>query len=76
VHARSASSADAVRRDRLFYASAEAFARRWYGALGWTIIRIGSLLAAARRSVVGPAGSRQRNRRAFALYLRGPARAV
>ena len=53
-------------------ASAELFARRWYGRLGWLVIRAGSLVAAARRSVVGPRDRRRTNRRTFALYVRGP----
>jgi GT2 family glycosyltransferase len=77
THVGGASSTDlATRRDQLFYASAELFARRWYGTVGWTLIRVGSLLAALRRSLFGPQHARERNRRAFRLYLRGPARST
>jgi GT2 family glycosyltransferase len=76
THEGAASSADAVRRDELFHASAETFARRWYGPSGWFVMRVGSLVAAARRSVIGSAATKQRNRRAFRLYLRGPGRTV
>jgi GT2 family glycosyltransferase len=71
THAGAASSADAAERDRLFYASAETFGRRWYGRIGWMTMRLGSLLAAGRRSVIGSADSKARNRRAFGQYLRG-----
>jgi GT2 family glycosyltransferase len=76
THEGAASSSDARRRDELFYASAETFARRWYGSVGWTVIRLGALLAAARRSLVGSPAARARNRYVVQLYLRGPGRAV
>jgi GT2 family glycosyltransferase len=75
-HIGAASSTDRERRDRLFYASAETFARRWYGAAGWAVMRAGSIVGAARRCLLGPREARERNRRVLALYLRGPARAT
>jgi GT2 family glycosyltransferase len=71
-HAGAASSADDAVRNALFHASGEKFARRWYGALGWQVMRAGALLAAARRSLVGRAANRQLSRRTFLLYLRRP----
>jgi GT2 family glycosyltransferase len=71
-HVGAASSADAARRDELFHTSADLFARRWYGRLGWAVMRVGSLVAAARRSLLGSADARARNRRAVRLYLRRP----
>lgn len=73
THIGGASSGDSALRDRLFHASAEAFARRWYGSLGWAVMRLGSLVAASRRSLIGPA--KAQNRRVVGLYLRGPVRA-
>lgn len=71
-HAGAASTSDAAVREQLFHRSAEQFGRRWYGGFGWWIIRAGSLVAAARRSVAGPRERRLLNRRTFALYVRGP----
>jgi GT2 family glycosyltransferase len=72
-HVGAASTSDSVVREQLFHHSAELFGRRWYGRLGWLVIRAGSLVAAARRSVAGPRERRELNRRTFALYVRGPA---
>ena len=72
-HVGAASSADDTLRNELFHASGEKFARRWYGAVGWQLLRFGALFAAARRSFVGRPANRRLNRRTFQLYLRGPA---
>jgi GT2 family glycosyltransferase len=69
-HAGAASSSDAAVRERLFHESAELFARRWYGRAGWLAMWLGSLVAAARRSIAGPRERRRMNRRALAIYLR------
>ncbi|WP_375493126.1 glycosyltransferase family 2 protein [uncultured Jatrophihabitans sp.] len=74
THVGAASSSDPVRRERLFLASGRAFARRWYGPLGAAVMRAGSLVAAVRRSLVGSAESRARNRRLLRLQLTGPPR--
>lgn len=74
MHEGAASSADATRRDELFHASAETFGRRWYGSFGWALMRLGSVLAAARRSLFGSSAAKERNRRVMRLYLRGPGR--
>jgi GT2 family glycosyltransferase len=71
-HAGAASTSDSVLREQLFHRSAEQFGRRWYGRFGWLVIRAGSLVAAARRSIAGPRERRRLNRRTFALYVRGP----
>jgi GT2 family glycosyltransferase len=70
AHVGGASSGEATIRDGLFHASAEAFARRWHGRLGWRVMRAGSLVAAGRRSLVGSTEAKARNRRAVGLYLR------
>jgi GT2 family glycosyltransferase len=72
-HEGGASTTDSAVREQLFHRSAELFARRWYGRFGWLVMRAGSLVAAARRSVAGPPERRRLNRRTFALYVRGPA---
>jgi glycosyltransferase involved in cell wall biosynthesis len=72
-HAGAASSANDALRNELFHASGEKFARRWYGTLGWQVLRCGALFAAARRSLVGRRVHRQLNRDTFRLYLHGPA---
>lgn len=74
-HAGAASSTDRAVREQLFHASAEAFARRWYGRVGWFAMRAGALLAAVRRSLTGSADARASSRRVVRLYLRGPSRA-
>lgn len=75
THAGAASSSDPALRNLLFHASGEAFARRWYGRAGWAVMRGGSLVAAARRSIIGPRAARRLNRQTLALYWRGPIRA-
>jgi GT2 family glycosyltransferase len=75
MHAGAASSSDSALRNLIFHASGEAFARRWYGRLGWAAIRAGSLVAAARRSMTGSRAERRLNRQTFGLYWRGPIRA-
>jgi GT2 family glycosyltransferase len=74
VHVGGASSNDSQLRDRLFHASGEAFARRWYGSFGWQVVRLGSVVAAVRRSVVGSPAARRDGRRTLGIYLRGPLR--
>ncbi|MDT4914559.1 MAG: hypothetical protein QOC66_3687 [Pseudonocardiales bacterium] len=69
THVGGASSSDPALRDRLFYASAETFARRWYGRSGWAVMRLGSLAAAVRRSLIGSATTRARSRRVVRIYL-------
>lgn len=73
-HVGSASSGDPTLRDRLFHTSAAIFAHRWYGPVGSFVMRMGSLLAAGRRALIGSAESRRRNRGVARLYLRDPAR--
>lgn len=75
THVGGASSSDSDLRNRIFHASAEAFARRWYGAGGWLTMRVGSLVGALRRSMFGSPMARAENRNTLRLYLRGPARA-
>ncbi|MDT4936748.1 MAG: hypothetical protein QOG80_419 [Pseudonocardiales bacterium] len=71
THTGGASSTDPALRDRQFLASGDAFARRWYGRVARRSMRIGSVIAAARRSVFGSMESRRVNRRLLRIYLRG-----
>lgn len=75
THVGGASSNDPTVRDGLFHDSAEVFARRWYGRRGWAAMRAGSLAAAYRRSVFGPAEDRFRSRVVARRYLSGPSSA-
>lgn len=52
-HVGGASSSDTTVRDDVFQASGRLFARRWYGAFGAALMRLGSLVATARRRVSG-----------------------
>ena len=47
LHLSGGTSADPVRRELLFDASAERFARKWYGTFGWQLFRAASILAAS-----------------------------
>jgi GT2 family glycosyltransferase len=76
THVGGASSNDPATRERQFYTSGAAFADRWYGRPGALVMRLGSVVAAGRRAVLGPSGSRALNRRVLALYLRGGLRDV
>lgn len=71
AHVGGASSNDRTVRVRQFHASAAAFADRWYGWLGALMMRAGSIVAAGRRAVFGPSGSRAVNRQVLRLYLNG-----
>ena len=77
VHLSGGTSSDPVRRQLLFNASAELFARKWYGRFGWQFFRTASLLAALRRYVLSrDVESRMVQRRAIVQYWRGPVRCV
>lgn len=65
-------SEDDVKRETLFYAGQETYVRKWYGAGGWTIFRIGAGLGAAARAIVLPEPRRSEAKRRVMLYLRGP----
>jgi GT2 family glycosyltransferase len=71
THVGGASSDDATVRARHFYTSGAAFADRWYGRPNALVMRLGSMVAAGRRAILGSSGSRALNRRVLRLYLRG-----
>lgn len=75
LHVGAGTSTSSETRDRYFHGSAELFARKWYGDLGWHLFRAGSLVAALRRTLLArDAEVRATQRRVIKLYLRGPAR--
>jgi len=75
VHLGGGTSTDPVRRELLFDASAERFARKWYGPVGWQVFRAASLLAAMRRLLMARSqDARTTQRRAITHYWRGPVR--
>jgi GT2 family glycosyltransferase len=75
VHLSGGTSVDPVRRELLFDASAERFARKWYGTFGWQLFRGASILAALRRLIMTrDIEARMTQRRAIARYWRGPIR--
>ncbi len=77
VHLSGGTSADPIRRQLLFNASAELFARKWYGTFGWQVFRTASLFAALRRYTMSrDIETRMTQRRAIAHYWRGPVRCV
>ncbi len=77
VHLSGGTSVDPVRRELLFDASAERFARKWYGTFGWQLFRAASILAALRRLVMArDMETRMTQRRTIAHYWRGPVRCM
>ena len=75
VHVSGGTSVDLVRRQILFSASAELFARKWYGSFGWQIFRGASILAAFRRYIMSrDVTEGAAERRTIYLYWKGPVR--
>jgi GT2 family glycosyltransferase len=74
LHVGGASSGDPTVRETFFHASHEAFGRKWYGPVGWTVMRTAAMLAALRRGFIGPQEGRRAARRVLNLYWRGPAK--
>lgn len=74
AHEGSASSSDRLRRLRLFHASGELFGRRWYGRLGWQVMRMGNLAGAVRRGILASPEARRTGRQTAMLTAAGPLR--
>ena len=68
-HVGGGTSKDPALRERHFNRSAAAFGVKWHGRSGWAIMRLGSLVAAARRAAWGPVGHRAAARRALKHHL-------
>jgi teichuronic acid biosynthesis glycosyltransferase TuaH len=73
-HVGAATDTDSARREVRFHAGTERYIRKWYGATGWTVYRIGAATGAGLRAGLrsGPARARAVTR--SVLYLRGPDR--
>ena len=69
-HLGGATSSDPATRSAHFHRSARMFALKWYGPWGAGLMRVGSLVAALRRSVTGGRDSRVQARATARTYLR------
>jgi glycosyltransferase involved in cell wall biosynthesis len=65
-----------VEREMLFHASHERFVRKWYGALGWHLARLGVLAGATARGLIRRGARGQDDLRRARIYLEGPVRAL
>jgi len=75
VHEGGGTSSDSGHRELLFNASTERFVRKWYGAAGWQVFRLASILAGFRRLIASRDGqTKATQRRAIGHYWRGPIR--
>jgi GT2 family glycosyltransferase len=74
THVGGATSADASRRQQLFYAAQERYVRKWYGSSGWLLYRLAVIAGAAVRAVFLPRPRRADAARRLVIYLRGPCR--
>lgn len=72
THVGAGTGGDPRQRERFFYASAERYIRKHYGAAGWQLYRAGTFLGAAVRGAVlrGERGAAARRR--GALFRHGP----
>ncbi len=74
-HEGGGTSSEAGRRELLFNASAERFVRKWYGAFGWQVYRVASILTALRRLATSrDEQARETQRRTIGHFWRGPIR--
>ena len=79
VHVGAGTSSHEGTREGYFHASAELLIRKRFGAAGWSIFRVGSILAATRRLVLPGLRNeqvRRRQVRAIRLYVLGPVRCL
>lgn len=74
THVGGGTSADPVRRERLFYAAQEIYIRKWYGSTGWLLYRLAVIFGAIIRAVVLRGARRADAARRLLSYLRGPCR--
>ena len=71
-HIGGATSEDSSRRDAMFFASAERYQRKHFGALGWQVFRAGVILGAAVRVVTRRRQGRQHALQRLTRFIRGP----
>jgi GT2 family glycosyltransferase len=74
THVGGASSEDASRRERLFYAAQEIYIRKWYGSGGWLLYRLAIIAGASVRALVLPRPRRGAAARRLRAYMRGTCR--
>jgi GT2 family glycosyltransferase len=65
---------DVIRREDRLHAGTERYVRKWYGAAGWQLYRVGAVAAASRRLLTGGRQGRLAARRQLRRYLTGPYR--
>lgn len=73
-HLGAATSSDPTRRDTHFHASQERYHRKHFGATGWQVTRVATIIGSAVRAVVlrGPGAQAAKDR--VGRYARGPMR--
>ncbi|MWB97260.1 glycosyltransferase [Agromyces seonyuensis] len=76
THEGAGTGGDPAVRERHFYASAERYQRKHYGAAGWQAYRLANLLGAAARALVLPGERGAEARRRRDLFARGPVAAL
>lgn len=74
LHLGAGTSTDSAQREALFYAAAETYVRKWYGAGGWQVYRIAVLVGAAARGTVLRDARRAAARRRLSIFAAGPRR--
>ncbi|GAB3611874.1 hypothetical protein GCM10027415_02140 [Humibacter ginsengisoli] len=72
THVGAGTGGDPRQRERHFYASAERYVRKHYGAIGWQLYRAGTFLGAAIRGAILPGERGAAARRRAALFRHGP----
>jgi GT2 family glycosyltransferase len=72
-HQGAGTGGDPAWREAVFHGSVERYTRKWHGDRGWAVMRAAVLAGAVVRMAVGRGDTRDRARRRFALYRRGPA---
>jgi GT2 family glycosyltransferase len=72
-HLGAGSSNDEARRQALFHRSVEAFTRKWYGRVGWQVLRAAVVVGGLLRLLLGRPVPREHLRR-VRLYVAGPSR--
>jgi len=75
-HAAGGTETDAVRLQLRLHGAIERYVRKWYGAVGWSVYRAGTLFGLFLRLVVHGGQRRRASARLARLYLTGPDRAA
>ncbi len=75
-HASGGTDSDGTRHQLRLHCAIERYVRKWYGPVGWTAYRAGTLFGLALRLVTQRGGRRAATARLARLYLTGPDRAA